>query len=96
MRDDLDHLMSRLTDGRPERSLDGFEHVVLQGVAKRREEIQAARALTPVRVASIGVALAIGVTTGGMAAASTLMQPPQVSPFSTVAHLAPSTLLEGE
>jgi hypothetical protein len=39
---------------------------------------------------------AIGVTTGGMAAASTLTQPPQVSPFSTVAHLAPSTLLEGE
>ena len=96
MRNDLDHLMSRLADARPERSLDGFEHVVLQGVAKRREEIQAAQALTPVRVASIGVALAIGVTTGGMAAASTLTQPPQVSPFSTVAHLAPSTLLEGE
>ena len=96
MRDDLDHLMSRLADGRSERSLDGFEHAVLQGVAKRREEIQAAQALTPVRVASIGVALAIGVTTGGMAAASTLTQPPQVSPFSTVAHLAPSTLLEGE
>ncbi|MDO8912123.1 MAG: hypothetical protein Q7V13_09750 [Phenylobacterium sp.] len=96
MRNDLDHLMSRLADARPERSLDGFEHVVLQGVAKRREELQAAQALTPVRVASIGVALAIGVTTGGMAAASTLTQPPQVSPFSTVAHLAPSTLLEGE
>ena len=96
MRDDLDHLMSRLADARPERSLDGFEHVVLQGVAKRREEIQAAQALTPVRVASIGVALAIGVATGGMAAASTLAQPPQVSPFSTSAHLAPSTLLEGE
>ena len=96
MRDDLDHLMSRLADARPERSLDGFEHVVLQGVAKRREEIQAAQALTPVRVASIGMALAIGVTTGGMAAAGALAQPPQVSPFSTVAHLAPSTLLEGE
>ena len=96
MRDDLDHLMSRLGAARPERSLDGFEHVVLQGVAKQREDIQAARALTPVRAASIGVALAIGVTTGGIAAASTLTQPPQVSPFSTVAHLAPSTLLEGE
>ncbi|MFZ3008271.1 MAG: hypothetical protein WA047_19065 [Phenylobacterium sp.] len=96
MRDDLDHLMSRLADARPERSLDGFEHVVLQGVARRRDDIQAARALAPIRVASIGVALAIGVTTGGMAAASTLTQPPQVSPFSTAAHLAPSTLLEGE
>ena len=96
MRDDLDDLMSRLAAVGPQRSLEGFEHVVLQGVARRRDDIQAAQALTPVRVASIGVALAIGVTTGGMAAASTLMQPPQVSPFSTVAHLAPSTLLEGE
>ena len=96
MRDNLDHLMSRLADARPERSLDDFEHVMLQGVARRRDDIQAARALAPIRVASIGVALAIGVTTGGMAAASTLTQPPQVSPFSTAAHLAPSTLLEGE
>jgi len=96
MRNDLDHLMSRLAAARPDRPLDGFERVVLQDLAKRREDIQAARALTPVRVASIGMALAIGVTTGGMAAASTLSQPPQVSPFSTAAHLAPSTLLEGE
>ena len=96
MRDELDHLMSRLADGRPERSLDGFEHVVLQGVTRRREDIQAAWAMAPIRAASIGLALAIGVTTGGMAAASTLTQPPPVSPFSTAAHLAPSTLLEGE
>ena len=44
MRDDLDHLISRLADGRPDRSLAGFEHAVLQGVARRREDIQAARA----------------------------------------------------
>ena len=96
MRDVLYHLFSRFADGRPDRSLAGFEHAVLQGVARRREDIQAARAMAPVRVVSIGVALAIGVTTGGIAAASTLTQPPQVSPFSTAAHLAPSTLLEGE
>ena len=42
MRDDLDHLMSRLADARPERSLDDFEHVILQGVARRRDDIQAA------------------------------------------------------
>ena len=51
--------------------------------------------LAPIRVASVGVALAIGITTGGMAAATTPSQPRQVSPFSAVAHLAPSTLLEG-
>ena len=51
--------------------------------------------LAPIRVASVGVALAIGITTGGMAAATTSSQTRQVSPFSAVAHLAPSTLLEG-
>ena len=96
MRDDMDHLMGRLATTRPERSLDGFEHAVLHGISQRREEIQTARALAPVRVASIGMALAIGVTTGGMAAATTFSQPLQVSPFSAAAHLAPSTLLEGQ
>ena len=95
MRDDLDHLMSRLASAGPERSLDGLEQAVLLGVAERREDLQAARALAPVRVASVGVALAIGLTTGGMAAAATFSQPLQVSPFSAAAHLAPSTLLEG-
>ena len=96
MRDDIDDLMARLAATRLERSLDGFEHAVLHGVAKQREEIQSARALAPVRVAFIGVALAIGVTTGGLAAATTLSQPRQVSPFLAAAHLAPSTLLGGQ
>ena len=95
MRDDMDHLMARLAGTGPERSLDGLEEAVLQGVAQLREEAKTAKALAPIRVASVGVALAIGITTGGMAAATTSSQPRQVSPFSAVAHLAPSTLLDG-
>lgn len=95
MRDDMDQLIGRLASMGPERSLDGFEHAVLSGVARRRDEVRTTRALAPIRAASVGVALAIGVTTGGMAAATSLSQPHQLSPFSIAAHLAPSTLLEG-
>ena len=95
MRDDVDHLMARLAAVGAERSLDGLEQAVLRGVARQREEIRGAKALAPIRVASIGLALAIGVTTGGMAAATTFSQAPQLSPFSTAAYLAPSTLLDG-
>ena len=95
MQDDMDHLMARLAAVGPERSLDGFEQAVLRGVAKQREDIRATRAQAPVRVASIGMALAIGVTAGGVAAATSISQPRQLSPFSAAAHLAPSTLLEG-
>jgi hypothetical protein len=96
MRDDLDEVMARLAAGGVERSLDGFEDAVLRGIAQRREEVRTTQALSSYRVASIGLALAIGVTAGGMAAARTFGQPGQFSPFSTAAHLAPSTLLEGE
>ena len=95
MRDDMDHLMARLAAVGPERSLDGFEQSVLRGVAKQREEIRATHALAPVRVASVGLALAIGVTAGGVAAATSVSQQRQLSAFSAAAHLAPSTLLEG-
>lgn len=95
MRDEMDHLMARLAAFGPERSLDGFEQAVLRGVAQRREDIRATNALAPIRMASVGMALAIGVTAGGVAAATNVSQPRQLSPFSMAAHLAPSTLLEG-
>ena len=96
MRDDMDHLMARLASTGPERSRDGLEQAVRSGVAPPRDDARSARARAPVRAASVGVALAFGVTTGGLAAATTFSQARQVSPFSAAAHLAPSTLLEGE
>ena len=95
MRDEIDHLLAQFASAGPERSLEGFEQAVLSGISHLREDARTAKALAPARVASVGVALAIGITTGGIAAATTVSQPRQVSPFSAAAHLAPSTLLEG-
>ena len=95
MANDLDRMLARLAQQTPAASLDGFEDGVLAGLARRREEARASRALIPIRAASVGVALAVGITAGGMAAATTLSQPHRFDTFSTSAHLAPSTLLEG-
>ena len=94
MTNDLDQMLARLArEGEP--ALDGFEDAVLGGIARRREDARAVRALAPVRAASIGLALAFGVAAGGMAAATTLNAPHRLDTFSSSAHLAPSTLLEG-
>jgi len=95
MPNELDDLLNRLSQQAPDASLDGLEDAVISGVARRRDALRAARALAPVRVASIGLALAVGVTAGGMAAATTLAEPHRFDTFSSSAHLAPSTLLEG-
>lgn len=95
MSNDLDHMLARLAQQAPDTSLEGFEDGVLAGLARRREAARASRALTPVRAASVGLALAMGITAGGMAAATTLSEPHRFDTFSTGAHLAPSTLLEG-
>jgi len=95
MANDLDHMLARLAQQAPDASLDGFEDGVLAGLARRRDELRASRALTPIRAASVGLALMVGVAAGGMAAATTLTQPHRFDTFSTGAHLAPSTLLEG-
>ncbi|WP_293356482.1 hypothetical protein [Phenylobacterium sp.] len=57
--------------------------------------MSASRALIPFRAASVGLAMAVGVAAGGIAAATTLTEPHRFDTFSTGAHLAPSTLLEG-
>lgn len=95
MTNDLDQLLNGLAHAAPDTSLEGFEDAVLSGVARRREAARAARALAPVRAASVGLALAVGVAAGGMAAATTLAEPQRLDTFSSSAHLAPSTLLEG-
>lgn len=95
MPNELDDLLNRLAREAPDVSLEGLEDMVLLGVARRRDALRAGRALAPARVASIGLALAVGVTAGGMAAATTLAKPHGLDTFSSSAHLAPSTLLEG-
>ena len=92
----LDDLVDQLAAQPLDRSLDGLEWDVARGIARRRADLKTGAALVPIRVASVGLALAMGVTAGGLAAASTVSAPQQFSTFSVSAHLAPSTLLEGD
>lgn len=92
----INDLVERLAAQPLDRSLDGLELEVSRGIARRRADLNTGAALAPVRVASIGLALAMGVTAGGLAATTTASTPQQFSTFSVSAHLAPSTLLEGE
>jgi hypothetical protein len=94
MAHELDDLLNRLAHEAPDVSLEDLEDAVLRGVARRRDALRAARAMAPVRVASVGLALAVGVAAGSMAAATTLAGPHRFDTFSSSAHLAPSTLLD--
>jgi hypothetical protein len=91
----IDDLVGWLAAQPLDRSLDGLELDVSRGIARRRADLKIGAALAPVRVASISLAMAMGATAGGLAAASTISTPQQFSTFSVSAHLAPSTLLEG-
>jgi hypothetical protein len=95
MTDRLDHLMAGLAATPTDRALDGFDAEVARGIARHREQARAAASLAPARVASLGLALAIGVTAGGVAAASALSPSKQFNGFAVQPHLAPSTLLDG-
>jgi anti-sigma factor RsiW len=95
MANDLDHMLARLAQEPPDASLEGVEATVMAAVARHRDEVRASRALIPIRAASVAMAMALGVTAGGIAAATTLNEPHRLDTFSTGAHLAPSTLLEG-
>ena len=95
MTDRLDRLMAGLAAAPTDRALDGFDAEVSRGIARHRAEAKAAASLTPARVASLGLALVIGVAAGGVAAASALSPSSQFNSFAVHPHLAPSTLLDG-
>jgi hypothetical protein len=95
MNERLDRLVERLAASPTDRSLDHFEAQVDRGVSERRAQARTASALAPIRVASIGLALAIGVTFGGVIAASSVSAPQPAGALFAAADLAPSTLLDG-
>lgn len=72
-----------------------LEQAILATIAERRDDRRLSCVLTPVRVASIGLAMAIGISAGEFAAVTATAEPRQFSTFSSDPHLAPSTLLEG-
>ena len=73
----------------------GLDAAVLASVAGRRDDARRSRALAPVRVATVGLAMAVGVAAGSAGAARALAEPVQTGVFSAASPLAPSTLLEG-
>jgi hypothetical protein len=94
MSNDLDAWLARLAaDGGAAPA--GLEAAVLESIAGRREDLLRSRRLAPYRTATVGLAMALGVTAGGMTAARATLEPQHLSSFSAEAHLAPSTLLEG-
>ena len=95
MNERLDHLVERLAASPTDHSLAHFEAQVARGIAGRRAQVRTDAALAPVGVASIALALVIGVMAGGLTAASTAAPRTSVGSFSVAADLAPSTLLEG-
>lgn len=95
MEERLDQLLRRLATTPPDRSLDSLDIEVGRAIAKQRLEARTASALGPIRFASIGLALAMGVTVGGFTAANALTAAHRPGDFQMAADLAPSSLLEG-
>ena len=95
MSERLDQLVERLNASPTDRSLEHFEADVVRGVVRWQAQARATRAMAPVRVASIGLALAMGVTAGGVTAAASITAPRNAGGFLMAADLAPSTLIEG-
>jgi hypothetical protein len=95
MSDRLDVQIARLADEPIPGRLDGLEAEVARSIAARQRDAAASAALAPVRLASVGLALALGVTAGSAVATAAVFSPRTYGTFSASAHLAPSTLLEG-
>ena len=91
---DLDSWMAELAAAPADRVLDGLEDAVASDIAARRSEARTVNALAPVRLATLGLALTIGLGAGGAAALSAVRTAP-AGAFAAVAQLAPSTLLDG-
>lgn len=92
---DLDQLLGRLAAADVAMPEDP-DQAILATIAGRREDRRLSGMLAPVRVGSIGLAMAIGISAGGLAAVTAAAEPSQFSTFSSEPHLAPSTLLEGQ
>jgi hypothetical protein len=94
MNDRLDQLLAQMANDPSDRNLDSFELEVAGEIRRLRVQKFTSAAITPVRFASVGMALAVGVTVGGVVARRNITTPPPLSPFAVAADLAPSTLLE--
>ena len=90
----LDDLLARLAGDPLDRSLINLEVDVQQAIRRQRTGVSGVAMFAPLRAATVAVALMMGITVGGMTAA-TAMAAPRASVISGGEELAPSTLLEG-
>jgi hypothetical protein len=95
MNEHLNEAIRRLAMASNDRDLASLDVEIGRGIRLLRRDAQAASALGTVRLASIGLALAMGATIGGVAARAAITAPPAYGTFPADAHLAPSTILEG-
>ncbi|MFI4964329.1 MAG: hypothetical protein ACHP9T_03080 [Caulobacterales bacterium] len=91
----MDELVGRLAGSATDHGLEGLEAEVGRRILLLRRQARTTTLLAPVRIASIGLALAMGTTVGGVTAAGALAGPRAPRVFSAAVELAPSTLLEG-
>lgn len=95
MNERLDRLITQLADAPTDHALDRLEAEISRGIGRRRVEARTAAALTPVGVAAVGLAMAVGLSVGGVTAAAAAAGIHRADTFTVAANLAPSTLLEG-
>jgi hypothetical protein len=91
----LDDWIAALAAAPADRRLDRLEAQIGDDIAARRRDARTVKALAPLRIATVGLALAMGVTAGGAAAIAAIRAPQPAGPFAAATQLAPSTLLEG-
>ncbi len=91
----LDRLMADLAATPAEVRYDTMEGEIIRRIGVLREEARVLAELLPVRVASLVLALAMGLTTGAALATSAMVTPRPYAVLSAAGHLAPSNLLEG-
>lgn len=91
--DRLDAILRRLASAPLDRSLDGLEAGVVNGIELRRLQARSASALRPVSIVSVGLAMVIGIA-GGTLAPDRRDGRPAAGLFAEIADLAPSSLLE--
>ena len=91
----MDKMIERLNNFHSADRLSGMEADVLQGINARRQEFRVMSAVAPFGLASIGLAMAIGLFVGTLTAMGAVDRPSH-TPFSAGASLAPSSLLEGD
>jgi hypothetical protein len=89
----LDTWLADLAAQPTDRDLGGLAAEVARDISRRRLEARAVKVMAPVRVVTLGVAIAIGAFAGGAMAISAHHE--AVSAFAVGSELAPSSLLEG-